>query len=237
MVTGTPRMITDGLVLYFDAANTKSYPGSGTTWTDLSSTQLTGSLTNGPLFSSTNNGRITFDGTNDFVDLGNTSLNIPANSSITLSSWVNVGLFQSYATIISRTSNNSPYGGWQLNVNNDGGTRKFDFAVGVDNVWRTWVTLGGTFSTQPVTGSWYNMVGTYNGAALSMYQNGDLISSQNLSGNLTYAANLNNLHLGRNQSNNTYFSGSIAIASIYNRALSASEILKNYEVTRERFGL
>jgi hypothetical protein len=230
-------MVTDGLVLYVDAANVKSYPRSGTVWTDLSQTTITGSLTNGPTFNTTVNGSIFFDGSNDFVDLGNTSLNISAGSSVTLSAWVNIGLFQSYAAVISRTSNNSPFGGWQLNVNNDDGIRKFDFAVNINGVWRTWVTLGGTFPVQPSTGVWYNMVGTYNGASLSMYQNGTLISSQTSVGSLAYASNLNNLHIGRNQSNNRYLSGSIAIVSVYNRALSTDEVLQNYEAVRERFGL
>ena len=67
----SPNIITDGLVLYLDAANTKSYPGSGTTWRDLSKSQLNGTLTNGPTFNSSNGGSIVFDGVDDYVNLGN----------------------------------------------------------------------------------------------------------------------------------------------------------------------
>ena len=63
-----PRTITDGLVLCLDAANRKSYPGSGTTWTDLSGRGNTGTLTNGPTYSSANGGSIVFDGTDDIVN-------------------------------------------------------------------------------------------------------------------------------------------------------------------------
>ena len=91
MVTGTPRIITDGLVLYVDAANTKSYPGSGTVWTDLSPTQITGSLTNGPTFNSANGGSIFFDGTDDIVDLGtNNTLNF--TDSFSVSFWMRANL-------------------------------------------------------------------------------------------------------------------------------------------------
>ena len=62
-----PKIVTNGLVLYLDAANKKSYPGSGTTWTDLSGNNNTGTLTNGPTFDSNNGGSIVFDGTNDYV--------------------------------------------------------------------------------------------------------------------------------------------------------------------------
>ena len=69
----SPKIVTDGLVLYLDAANNRSYPGSGTTWTDLSRGGNNGTLTNGPTFNGANGGSIVFDGTNDFIDCGNAS--------------------------------------------------------------------------------------------------------------------------------------------------------------------
>ena len=64
----SPRIVRDSLLLYLDAANTKSYPGSGTTWTDLSSKNNNPTLTNGPTFDSDNMGSIVLDGTNDIVE-------------------------------------------------------------------------------------------------------------------------------------------------------------------------
>jgi hypothetical protein len=73
----SPRIVTDGLVLYLDAANPRSYPGSGTTWSDLSRGGNNGVLTNGPTFNSANNGSIVFDGTNDFIQCSNrTTINL-----------------------------------------------------------------------------------------------------------------------------------------------------------------
>lgn len=71
-----PHIVTDGLVLALDAANPTSYPGSGTTWRDLSGNNNSGSLVNGPTFNSVNGGSIVFDGSNDYVNIpyaGNTS--------------------------------------------------------------------------------------------------------------------------------------------------------------------
>ena len=62
-----PRIVSNGLVLCLDAANKRSYPGTGTTWTDLSGNSNNGTLTNGPTFSAGNMGSILFDGTNDYV--------------------------------------------------------------------------------------------------------------------------------------------------------------------------
>ncbi len=64
----SPNVVTDGLVFAVDAANKKSYPGSGTTWTDLAGSN-NGALTNGPTFDSGNNGNIVFDGSNDYVEV------------------------------------------------------------------------------------------------------------------------------------------------------------------------
>ena len=68
----SPRIVRDGLVLYFDAANTKSYPGSGTTWYDLSGNEKHGTLINEPTFQSHNLGCFQFDGTNDRISFNST---------------------------------------------------------------------------------------------------------------------------------------------------------------------
>jgi len=63
----SPSIVMNGLVLCLDAGNTKSYPGSGTTWIDLSGNSNTGTLTNGPTYSSENGGSLVFDGIDDYV--------------------------------------------------------------------------------------------------------------------------------------------------------------------------
>ena len=68
----SPLIVRDGLVLCLDAANPRSYPKSGTTWSDLAGAN-NGTLTNGPTFDADDKGGIVFDGTNDYVNLGSSS--------------------------------------------------------------------------------------------------------------------------------------------------------------------
>ena len=62
----SPSIVTNGLVLCLDAANSKSYPGSGTTWTDLSGRGNNGTLVNGVGYNSGNLGSLVFDGVDDY---------------------------------------------------------------------------------------------------------------------------------------------------------------------------
>ena len=82
-----PRIVTDGLVLCLDAGNSKSYPGSGTAWNDLSRNGNNGTL-NGPTFNSADRGSIVFDGTNDYVSTNYTQPAYTTASSFTWNTWV-----------------------------------------------------------------------------------------------------------------------------------------------------
>ena len=83
----SPSIITDSLILCLDAANTKSYPGSGATWTDLSGNGNNVTLTNGPTYSSVDGGSIVFDGTNDYADFFAPNL----GTTTTVEMWVKLG--------------------------------------------------------------------------------------------------------------------------------------------------
>jgi hypothetical protein len=230
-----PNIVTNGLVLALDAANIKSYPRTGTTWTDLSGNNNSGSLVNSPTFNNLNGGSIVFNGTNQNIDCGNTSLGIAAGATqITLESWVYPTSFTSYRGIISRIGASSPFGGWMLNVNSDSGN-KFDFAVNISGTWRTWVTSGGTFSTPLTTNTWYHLVGTYNGSVIALYLDGVLINQFSAVGTIQYVGSLSNLLVGQNGGGASYFPGRIAVARVYNRALTASEIQQNYNALKSRF--
>ena len=100
-----PRIVTDGLVLYLDAGNSKSYPGTGTVWNDLSGNNNNGTLVNGPTFSSANKGSIVFDGVNDGCNINNNSFINPTNA-ITFGAIVNLsGYGSNYAPIIFKQNN------------------------------------------------------------------------------------------------------------------------------------
>jgi len=109
MLAHSPRIITDGLVLCLDAGNPKSYPGSGTTWTDLSGNGNNGTLTNGPTYNSGNLGSLVFDGVNDYVNLGDLDLPAP----FTLSIWFkgNTTQSQQYCGLLNKSSSTN-FGAW-----------------------------------------------------------------------------------------------------------------------------
>jgi hypothetical protein len=241
MVTGTPRMITDGLVLYIDDANTKSYPGSGTNWVDLSPSAASASLINGPTFTTNANGSIWFDNTNDYVPTNH----FQTYQRITLASWVYPMVQTAYESyLISKsyfyaTSTNS----WPASLSVAASATMSYFFVSNGSTFQL-ATGGAIISGSVSKNTWNYVVGTYDGSNIRMYVNGVQMGITAYTGIINYSGSLSlPWTIGRSAGQFgggvglTYSTGSIAIASIYNRALSASEVLQNYEATRERFGV
>jgi hypothetical protein len=226
-----PRIVTDGLVLALDAANPKSYPGSGTIWSDLSGNGNRGILTNGPTYNSANGGSIVFDGGDDYV-LVNSSASIPYGSTArTVSIW-----FYTNTTTWANDANNLFFYGSNVNGSSFG----IDFSTYPSmEVW----TYGGagrdlTFSTTYSQVGWKNITVTYNGSTtILIYENGTF--TQTLT--LTSACNTpsSGVYIGAvNPSILTaYYDGRIANTQIYNRALSAAEISQNFNALRSRFSI
>jgi hypothetical protein len=213
--------VLGGLVLYLDAANKKSYPGSGTTWFDLSGNNYTGSLTNGPTFSSTNGGSIVFDGVDDYVQLSNTSFNY---NNVTVNIWINRNTTATtYPVIISKESNNT---GWILHIIN---TDKIFWKV--NNASNSAITTTGSLAT----GSWYNITATYDALQLSVYINGKLDTTKPDTSGIF--PNSTSIRIGEYQITGNAFKGSMSSIQIYNRALSAQEIQQNYNALKSRFNL
>ena len=215
-----PRIITNGLVLLLDAGNSKSYPGSGSTWTDLSGNNNNGTIENSPVYSSTNKGIFTFNGTNQRVNCGNSSgLQITSGS---IAAWFNADSNNSgFRGIIAKQS------AWGLFVANnvlvtyDWGapaTRSTNITVG-NNTWNYAVM---TFT---------ETVGTPSNNAI-IYLNGSPL----LTTTIKHSNHFVSVYVGEANSNQ-YFSGRISNASIYNRALSPNEVRENYNATKGRFGL
>jgi hypothetical protein len=234
-ITGGARnIVTDGLVLYLDAANRLSYPGSGTTWTDLSRGSNNGTLINGPTFNSANGGSIVFDGADDWTSFGNT-LNM-GTSDFTISAWV-----KSTSTaggnnngIVYKKSTGYPYhAGYRLNMPN--GAFNFHIADGVD--YNSLSTISPSFND----GKWYNVVGVaIRTQKLQIFVNGQL----NIETSSTLATSIDtsvNFAVGALNTAGAFvyhrFLGNIAQTSMYNRALNSSEILQNFNSTRARFGI
>jgi hypothetical protein len=214
MFTG-PNIITDGLVLHLDAANTKSYISGSTTWYDKSGNSNTGSLVNGPTFSSENGGSIVFDGVNDYVLL--TPMN-PANFTCDIT-------FDS-TTVAGYIIRKFQYG-WGLFVNSAG-----ILAVWVDTDANHRATTK-TFSYSGIT----NVIISFGNSVINVYRNGILVATTSTPTNSVYSPSDLSIRLATDAGSNAFINGKIYNVKIYNKALSAAEVLQNYNATKARFNL
>jgi hypothetical protein len=121
------NVVTSGLVLALDAANTKSYPGSGTTWSDLSGNGNTGTLTNGPTFNSANGGSIAFDGIDDYTNLGLVT-QLTNITNVSVNAWV-YPVTSSTTVYVSRYFNTTLNNGWLIRYMHAVGASMFFVAV------------------------------------------------------------------------------------------------------------
>ena len=209
----SPRIVTDGLVFCVDAGDKMSYPGAGTTWTDLSKNRNNGTLVNGPTFDSANGGSIVFDGTNDYVDLGSPSDLATGSSNFSWNVWVKTpSSFSGYKMILSTDL----YYCYLSLYNN-----QFTFDTNSNSTHRY-----GTLSAN----TWYNTTVVRNSNVDYFYINSIFIDSESDSTSVSGTFNI-----GRWNYNDTlYYNSNISTIQIYNRALSAAEILQNYLSTKER---
>lgn len=228
MFTG-PNTVTDGLVLHLDAANTKSYPGSGTTWLDKSGYRNNGTLTNGPTYSSLNGGSIVFDGTNDTVNIGASSKYLSTYHAYEV--WIKT----------SGLGSNTQSGllgisfGLTINLQSNG---SFNYLV-YSNEASAYIINGTTTGLNLLDNNWHHIVCTRGVSAYGMYVDGILNrtgSPGSWTGTNIWAAM--DAQIGNNPNNvNLLYMGAIAIVKVYNKALSAQEVLQNYNATKSRFNL
>ena len=218
--------MTDGLVLALDAGNPKSYPGSGTTWTDLSGNGNNGTLVNGVGYS---NGALSFDGIDDY---GSVTTGIPDTGDFTIGFIYQLtgtggrgGLFERKPSL--------PYNGFSFG---QGGSSNWAFTVSGTSDFNNLIQV---FFTYPTTNTWYYDVGIYsNGNTVTNYRNGSFINSTTgvSQGNLSTQGTRTNFLIA-NRDNITSLPCKVAQVSIYNKALTASEVQQNFNATKSRFGL
>jgi hypothetical protein len=227
-------IVTNGLVLNLDAGFTPSYPKSGTTWYDLSSGGNNGTLTNGPTFNSSNGGSIVFDGVDDYVLR---DAFVDAGSNFSVFAWVKPGAINIRNGIVG---NSYPYNSRQgfflsTGTNYAGTTNTFFLSIGSDVAYRTAANNSITLNT------WNYVGGTVinGGEDIKLYVNGTETSYFGgvlNSGTVTYSTN--QLYIGARVGGNLEpFVGNIATSQIYNRVLSSTEILQNFNAQKGRFGL
>ena len=218
------NIIYSGLQLYLDAANSSSYPGSGTTWYDLSGQNNHVTMQNsGSISYTASSGGYFTTGSNGYFNRATTTGIPTGNSAYTMSAWIQKGGSWGNGGIMGI---GSAWGSTNLvNAIRTNGNNSFF------NYW--WANdLLGNSSLNPVT-QWFNIVAKFDGTTRSLWVNGTQIASDTPTGhNVTTSA------LGIAVTNNTeYLNSNIGQALIYNRALTTAEIQQNYNATRTRYGV
>ena len=225
-----PDISESGLVLYLDAANIKSYPGTGTVWTDLSGNGNTGTLINGPTFSSANGGSISFDGSNDYVNCGATNplFNFGINDFTFLCHFQSLrnGAHNSF---IAKDTTLPTANGWVVTKNDSN-----RIEAHIDGSWYS----DGTAPT--LTDSNFHQLAAVFKRASNVYFYIDALNYGVKSIADKAASSLTNsypLMIGNSIRAANFYNGLISSVSIYSRALTAAEILQNYNALKGRYGL
>ena len=214
----SPKIITDGLVLALDAGNVKSYPRSGTRWSDLSGNNNNGTLTNGPTFNAANGGSIVFDGTNDYVNLASA---VNTNASFTLTFWA----------VRTADANPTLFSG----INVGGGYLQIRMSESYVSLVKSFIAELGNFGASSATSlnTIAQIVLTRTGTTYTVYVDGQQ------KGTLTFTQTYitANTTIGINSQSTEPFTGRVYQFLYYNRVLSPDEILQNFNATRARFGV
>ena len=221
-----PETTDNGLVFCLDAANTKSYPGSGTTWTDMSVNQNVGTLTNSPVFNSNNNGYFQFVTDDHVVIPNNTALD---TQTPTVEVWVKTNATSQNGFWFEKGTVNSQYSLFQ---------------EGIYIQWRMFIAgsitnLSTTTATYMNTSNWYQVVATYTSGDRKLYINGVLVNSDTQTG--TIATNSGGMSVGVyggfSGGRGYYYNGNLSTCKVYNRVLTAEEVVNNFNAHRGRFNI
>jgi len=229
-------IVTDGLVFYVDAGNDNSYPGSGTTWSDLiGGNDGTFEPAAGPVYDSANGGSIVFDGADDYIDLGS------VNSSNPLSLYNITGFSISFWMYVSSTGAD-PY--QRIIDKSDGANGQNGYAVYVGDVvpnGRLGLSIGGSIVLDTGVDNnvyayddWTFVTMTKNGSSFNLYVNASLYLNQ--SSTNVVSSTTTNCKIGTwNHSTTREFAGKLSSLMIHHKTLSSSEILQNYNALKNRF--
>jgi hypothetical protein len=223
-----PKVVTDGLVLALDAADRNSYPGSGTTWTDLSGNGNNGTLVNGVGYSGSNGGSLSFDGVDD---LCRTTLPVS-----TLSSIFTVCIF---FNLTSLTSSDTVSVSKRL-ISADASSGSTKWCIGVTpNSDFVFAGAGGNEKTLrfPINlNQIYFVTLTHNTSTYSLWLDNE-IKILNDSSNIN-SSSFGNISVAcRPNTDDRLWTGNVFSCSIYNRALTSTEISQNFNALRGRFGI
>lgn len=215
-------VVTTGLQLYLDAGQAASYPGTGTTWTDLSGNGRNGTLTNGPTYSSADGGSIVFDGTNDFVQ---------CSGSVTATA-------ATFVAWIRRNGTQGSYDGILISRGTNVTGMMFQSSNQLAYIWNNAVNSYTWQSGLTIPDLTWCMVAvsvTSTAATAYLCQSSGITSATNTVSHTS--TTLDDIKIGQEDFGGRFFDGSIAIAQLYNTALSAEQVSQNFRADRARFGV
>ena len=232
-ISAGPSGVSDGLVFQLDAANFRSYSGSGNTANGLVS-GIGGTLVNGVGFTSSNNGSFFFDGTNNYINLPNSSnLLTFGTNPFSIEFWIYYTSESGIRTILSNYSDyNTGYNTYfYLGV----------FTYQVLSMVNKVLLLGSsgnfinnTFGADIVVNQWTHIVFTRDGSTFICYKNGLQVSSVSQSNNYS---GVRSTKIGGGVASISTIVGNLPSMKLYNRALSATEVMQNFNAMRERYNI
>jgi hypothetical protein len=232
----SPSIVTNGLVLCLDAANTKSYPGSGTTWTDLSGNGNNGTLVNTPTFSGANNGIFVLNGTNQYATIAGYK-GITGTAARTSIVWFKTNVLDTPYRLLGWGTASA---GAKWNISLDVTT----YRVRAELAGGAAVTCNP--GTKNVADTNWHMVATTAPASgtandIKIYIDGNLITDVTILNGATAINTASNIDVSFGASivdaSPNYLNGHISTGQIYNRALTAEEIQQNFNALRGRYGI
>ena len=215
-----PNIVLDDLLLYLDAGNIKSYPGSGSTWTDLTRKGNDASLINGPTYDNSNGGSIVFDGADDWANI-NGGADILSKTAYTKIVWFYITSFGTNNNLVTGSSV-AQHALWLAGTNN--------LRAGHNGYWSTVVS-----TTTLLLNTWYCGAVTFSDTTgWVLYVNG---IQESTSADTTTFGGSGLIHLATYDGGDNLLTGRIANVAVYNRVLTAEEIQQNFNALKGRFGI
>ena len=210
--------VSTNLIRSYNINNQQSYSGTGSNLGDVSGNAVNGTLVNGVGYNSSNGGSLVFDGNDDYVSFPS---GFSTTDNLTYEAWVNPLDLSGFRVILNHDGWSTGYIHFQF-ANNS-----LQFALNGES---------DMYSTYSFTANnWYQVAAVYSKSAktISFYVNGTLTNTENY--NNPPSITNTNLKMGA-WDGSRFFNGKIGLVRIYNSALSASDILTNFNGSKSRFG-